>query len=134
MEHMEGDEIKRELVRKSARHRQEIEGDVQMITESTEKMITNAIIIAGSLAVTYYLVRQLTGSSKKKSRKKAAKIRLVQSAPTPAEAVEEVESSPGVVGQLGAALASQATLFVLNLAKEKLKEYLGDRAQKKQQI
>jgi hypothetical protein len=48
--------------------------------------------------------------------------------------VEEVESaSPGVVGQLGAALASQATLFLLNLAKDKLKEYLEERGQKKQE-
>lgn len=134
MELIDGDEIKRELIRKSARHREEIEGDVKLITESTEKIITNALIIGGSLALTYYLVRQFTGSSKKKSGKKAAKIKLVQSSPASSDVVEEAESaSPGVVGQLGAALASQATLFLLNLAKDKLKEYLEERGQKKQQ-
>lgn len=133
MEHMDGDEIKRELIRKSARHREEIEGDVQMISENTGKMITNALIIGGSLAVTYYVVRQFTGSSKKKSRKKPAKIKLVQTAPTSTDTTEEVEASPGLARELGAALASQATLFILNLAKEKLKDYLEERAQKKQQ-
>lgn len=135
MELIDGDEIKRELIRKSARHREGIEGDVKLITESTEKIITNALIIGGSLALTYYLVRQFTRSSKKrKSGKKAAKIKLVQSSPANADVVEEVESaSPGVVGQLGAALASQATLFLLNLAKDKLKEYLEERGQKKQE-
>ena len=52
MELIDGDEIKRELIRKSARHREGIEGDVKLITESTEKIITNALIIGGSLALT----------------------------------------------------------------------------------
>jgi hypothetical protein len=131
MELMDGDEIKRELMRKSAQHREEIEGDVKLITENTEKLITNALIIGGSLALTYFLVRQLSGSSKKKSKNKAAKIKLVHDSP---EAIEEKEetSSPGMVGQLGAALVSQASVILLGLAKEKLMEYLQERAQKKQ--
>ena len=53
---------------------------------------------------------------------------------TPAGVEAEAEAaSPGVMGQLGAALASQASIFLLNLAKEKLMEYLEERAQKKQQ-
>ena len=134
MELIDGDEIKRQLIRKSARHREQIEGDVRLVTESTEKIVTNALIIGGSLALTYYLVRQFTGSSKKKSRKKAAKIKLVQSPAGGTEVTEATESSsPGVFGQLGAALASQATLFLLSLAKDKLKEFLEDRGQKKQE-
>ena len=132
MELIDGDEIKRQLIRKSARHREQIEGDVRLVTESTEKIVTNALIIGGTLALTYYLVRQFTGSSKKKSRKKAAKIKLVQSPAGGTEVTEATESSsPGVFGQLGAALASQATLFLLSLAKDKLKEFLEDRGQKK---
>jgi hypothetical protein len=133
MELMDGDNMKRALLRKSAQHRQEIEGDMKLITDNTEKMITNALIIGGSLALTYFLVRQFSGSSKKKSKNKAQKIRVVQDSPQSAE-VETVESSsPGMVTQLGAALASQASVFLLNLAKEKLMEYLEERAQKKPQ-
>jgi len=133
MELMDGDNMKRALLRKSAQHRQGIEGDMKLITDNTEKMITNALIIGGSLALTYFLVRQFSGSSKKKSKGKAQKIRVVQDSPQLTE-VENVEaSSPGMVTQLGAALASQASVFLLNLAKEKLMEYLEERAQKKQQ-
>jgi hypothetical protein len=133
MELMEGDEMKRELLRKSARHREEIEGDVKGITENTEKIITNALIIGGSLALTYFLVRQLSGSSGKKSKRKAARIKVVSDSPENTEVMREESSAPGMVGQLGAALVSQASVFLLNLAKEKLMEYLEERAQKKQQ-
>jgi hypothetical protein len=132
MELMDGDEIKRELIRKSAHHREEIEGEFKLISENTEKIITNALIIGGSLALTYFLVRQLSGSSKKKSKNKTAKIKLVQGTPSASEVEETESASPGMVGQLGAALASQASLFLLNLAKEKLMEYLAERAEKKQ--
>jgi hypothetical protein len=132
MELMDGDEIKRELIRKSAHHREEIEGEFKMIGENTEKIITNALIIGGTLALTYYLVRQLTGSSEKKAKRKTPRIKLVQgSAPSPESAQTEA-SSPGMVGQLGAALASQASVFLLSLAKDKLMEYLAERSQKKQ--
>jgi hypothetical protein len=134
MELLDGDEMKQELMRKSAKHREEIEGDFKLITQNTEKIITNALIIGGSLAVTYYLVTKLSGSSKKKGKRKAAKIKLVQSgAPETVETTQVEPSSPGVVTQLGTALASQASVFLLNLAKEKLMEYLAERAQKKQQ-
>jgi hypothetical protein len=133
MELMDGDNMKRALLRKSAQHRQQIEGDMKLITDNTEKMITNALIIGGSLALTYFLVRQFSGSSKKKSKNKAQKIRVVQDSPQVTEVDSAEPSSPGMVTQLGAALASQASVFLLNLAKEKLMEYLGERAQKKQQ-
>lgn len=134
MELTDGDEMKRALLRKSARHRDEIEGDVRLITENTEKVLTNALIIGGSLALTYFLVTQLTGSADKKPKRKAAKIKLVQGPPAEAEAAStEDSSSPGMVSQLGAALVSQASVFLLNLAKEKLMEYLAERAQQKPQ-
>ena len=129
---MDGDEIKQELIKKSARHRQEIEGDFKLITENTEKIVTNALIIGGSLALTYFLVRQFTGSPKK-SKSKTPRIKVVSDNSGMAEAEVAEASAPGVVGQLGAALASQASIFLLNLAKEKLMEYLAERAQKKQQ-
>ncbi len=136
MELIDGDDIKQELINKSARHRQEIEGDFKLITENTEKIITNALIIGGTLAFTYYLVRQVTGgSSKKKSKRKPTRLQVVSDnagAGTVAEEVSE-PASMGLVGQLGTALASQASIFLLNLAKEKLMEYLDERAQKKQQ-
>ena len=71
------------------------------------------------------------GGSNKRSKRKAAKIKLVKGTPEVTQGLAEEPSSPGMVSQLGAALASQATVFLLNLAKEKLTEYLQERSQKK---
>lgn len=105
-----------------------------MISANTEKIITNALIIGGSLAASYYLVSQLTGGKKKKRRPKAKRVKVVQAEAPEVVEIEraEVASDPGILGQVGAALASQASLFLLNLAKEKLMEYLQSVQQPKQ--
>jgi hypothetical protein len=132
MELMESDEVRKELLRKSAQHRKELEGEVKLISENTEKVIMNALVIAGSLALTYYLVRQFSGSGKKRS--KAKRVKVIQAeAPEVVEVQHEEHSSPGVLGQVGAALAAQASAFLLNIAKEKLMEYLQSIAEKKSQ-
>lgn len=131
MELLDSDDVRSQLVRKSAEHKKEIEGDVKFISEETQKIITNALVIGGSLALTYYLVRQFSGGSKKKSRKKSHKVKLVQEPSQEVVTVEEEPSSPGVLGQVGSAIAMQASVFLLNLAKEKLMEYLHSAAQKK---
>ena len=42
----------------------------------------------------------------------------------------EVNSTPGIVSQIGTALASHATVFLLTIAKEKLSEYLKSQIEK----
>ena len=39
-------------------------------------------------------------------------------------ASEEEETEPGIVSAIGSALATQATMFLLNLAKDKISAYL----------
>ena len=69
MELLDSDDLRSQLLRKSAEHRKEIEGDVQFISAETQKIITNALVIGGSLALAYLLVRQFSGGgSKKKTR------------------------------------------------------------------
>lgn len=132
MELLETDDpVKGQLLKKSAMHRDQLEEDARLISEKTEKIITNAIVIGGALAVTYYLVNRFT-SSKRKKKSKAAKIHLIhgpasESAPVATAATAEPEA-PGMMTQIGAALASQATVFLLGLAKEKLSEFLEAQA------
>lgn len=134
---MDGDDLKQELLRKSARHREEIEGGVKLITDNTQKILTNALVIGGSLALTYLLVRQLSGSSGKKKhkhKKRSPKVKFVQEAPQEEVVTavqEEPEEDPGLLGQVGTALMSQASLFLLNLAKDKLMEYLKTMGEEK---
>jgi hypothetical protein len=132
MELLESNDLKNELIRKSAKHRQELEEEVKTISAKTEKIVTNALIIGGALALTYFTVRQFSGSKKKKKIKsrKVKVIREDQGSPEEEDIVVE-SGAPGIVSQIGAALASQATIFLLTLAKEKLSEYLESQSTKK---
>ncbi len=133
MQLLESEDPKSELLKKSASHRQKLEDEVKLISDRTERIITNALIIGGTLAAAYFLMRQFSGSTpKKKSKAPAHKIKLVNAN----EAEEETEtvteaSAPGVVAQIGTAIASQAAVFLLSIAKEKLAEYLESQFEKK---
>ena len=52
MNHETDNPEKGQLLHRSAVHRELLEEDVKLITEKSEKIITNAIIIGGALAVT----------------------------------------------------------------------------------
>jgi hypothetical protein len=133
MELLETDDpIKGKLLQRSAKHRDQLEEDARLISEKTEKMLTNALIIGGALAVTYFVVSSFSGSKKKK-KSKTAQIKLVHggAAEEQAQSVAEPEA-PGMMAQIGTALAAQATAFMLSLAKEKLMEFLESQAAKKQ--
>lgn len=132
MELLESNDLKSELLKKSAKHREGLEDEVKLISERTEKVLTNALIIGGTLAAGYFLMRAFSGSSK--SKRKSKKVKIVHAAASPNDDVEEVavsSSAPGIVSQIGTALASQAGVFLLTMAKEKLTEYLEAQAEKK---
>src|SRR5688572_17962358 len=133
MELMETDDpVKSRLLKKTSQYREDLEDEAKVISDKTEKMITNALIIGGSLALTYFAYKQFSGGSKSK-KSKVKKIKVVGAAP--AETEEEVqveESGPGkIISQIGTALVSQASVFLLSMAKEKLAEYLQAQEQKK---
>lgn len=65
MELLESNDPKSELLKKSAMHRQELEEEVKSISERTEKIVTTALIVGGALALTYFAVRQFSGTKKK---------------------------------------------------------------------
>jgi hypothetical protein len=101
---------------------------VKDMSDKTEKVLKNALIIGGALAVTYLLVSQL-GSGKKKKKSKA-KIQL-QAAPAPIDQmVEEEEETPSAFSAIGAKIADTATVMLLDIAKEALSEFLKTRQQK----
>lgn len=133
MELLETDDpIKGQLLQRSAKHREQLEEDARLISEKTEKMLTNALIIGGALAVTYFVVSSFSGSKKKK-KSKTAQIRLVHGSAGEEQVQPAAEpEAPGMMAQIGTALAAQATAFVLSLAKEKLMEFLESQAAKKQ--
>ena len=115
---------KGQLLQKSAHHRELLEEEVKLISAKSEKIITNALIIAGALTVTYFLVSSLSGSKGKK-KLKTAKVKLVQGHDgSDAEEEDAHEERPGLITTVGSVLAAQATGLLLSIAREKLVEFL----------
>lgn len=133
MELLEKDDpIKSQLLQKSAHYRDELEQDVKLISDRTQRVLTTALVVGGALALTYLAVRQF-GGSKRSKKTKTKKIKVVNAAAADDDDdSENVSASPGIVAQIGTALASQATVFLLSLAKEKLNDYLQSQAEKKE--
>lgn len=122
---------KGQLLQRSAHHREVLEEEMKAITEKSEKIITNALIIGGALMLTYFLVNSLSGSQKKE-KVKAKKIKLVTDKETGDSGDEVGEADePGFVSQIGSVLVAQATGLLLSIAREKLVEFLQSQAAKK---
>ena len=135
MELMETDDpIKSGLLKKTSRYREDLEDEAKEMSDRTEKMVTNALVIGGSLLLTYFAYKQFSGGSKKKRKSKVNKIKVVGATPVDSEeeTAEEVKSGPSqIITQIGTALVSQASVFLLSMAKEKLSEYLQAQEKKK---
>jgi len=131
MELLESDDPKSQLLKRSAMQRSALDDEAKLISARTEKVITNALIVGGALAASYFLVKQFSGG-KKKSKGRIKKIKVVAATPSQQNEVVETEvHAPGIVAQIGTALATQAGALLLTLAKEKLTEYLESQLQKK---
>jgi len=123
------DPEKKRLIETSDRHKHELEKEVKEISDKTERMVKNALIIGGTLAVTYLIVSSLGSSTRKKKKAKQTE-----------EAGEEVDSRignssasfspPSFLSQMGERIATQATALLLGIAKDKLSEYLSNRNRK----
>ena len=117
------DPEKKRLIETSLRHKHEMEREVKDLSDRSEKMLKNALIIGGALALTYVVVNQLSSRKVKKKKVKPAKASTV-------EVEEEQEYEPSMLSQMGDKLINTATLFLLDLAKEKLNDYLQTRKSK----
>ena len=125
MELLETNDPKSLLLKKSAKHKKGIEDEIKLFSENTDKIVTNALIIGGTLALTYFLISHFS-KSKSKSKSKGKKIKLIKEQDSNIEEAELENDSDedSVVGRIGSAIAAQATVFLLGLAKDKLSAFL----------
>jgi hypothetical protein len=123
------DPEKKKLIEASDRHRRELEKEVSAITQKTEKVLTNALIIGGALALTYLAVTQLSKPFKKKKARKKKMSEAAQTAVAhEAEPEEEDDSEgPSLLAQIGTKVVNQATLVLLDIARQRLTQYLQTR-------
>lgn len=122
------DPEKKRLIEASNKHKRELEKQVSALGNDTQKLITNALVIGGVLAATYFVVRQFSSSGSSKKRKKT-KVTLVQPKVSKEDDEDDVEyeRSPGLMADIGMKLANQATVILVDLARQKLMEYLESR-------
>ena len=118
------DPEKRKLLETSSRHRQEMEREIKDISQKTEKVLKNTLIIGGALALTYIVVSQLSSSKSKKRKSKKDK-----EAENSLDE-EPIDQSPSLLSKMGDKALNMATVLLLDLAKEKLSEYLQHRKSK----
>jgi hypothetical protein len=121
------DPEKRRLIETSDRHKRELEKEVKTISDKTEQVLKNALIIGGALALTYFTVSQLT---KAKSRRKKGKESTGNETQDDEEVMVSAPAAPSLMSQIGDRITSQATLVLLDLAKDVLMEYLESRKKK----
>jgi len=115
---------KRRLLETSNRHQQEMEREIKDISQNTERVLKNALIIGGVLALTYIVVNQLSSSRSKK--KKLRKDKDIENSVNE----EPADESPSILSKMGDKALNMATVLLLDLAKEKLSEYLQHRKSK----
>jgi len=73
-------------------------------------------------------VRQLSSSGRSKKRKKKAKVTVVQPSVSTADDEDYEETdSPGLLAEIGTKIANQATVVLIDLARQKLMEFLESR-------
>jgi hypothetical protein len=135
MEYLEsGESIKEQLREKAARRKEEFQEEARSLSTRAEKALTNGLIIAGALAVTYWVFTSIRSGKKKSKKRKQTATAVSGTAASVDYSGEEDASasngSPGMLAGVGNVLLTQASLFLLDIAKDKLREYL---VQKKQE-
>jgi hypothetical protein len=123
------DPEKRKLLETSERHRRELEKEVTDITQRTEKVLTNALIVGGVLAVTYFAVSQFSKRKSKKKKQKAQKAQSVVEGELADAEMVAASATPSLLSEIGTKVLNQATLILMDIAREKLMEYLEKRKQ-----
>lgn len=111
---------KQRLMEASARHKKEITEEVKTLTQTTERIALNTLFIGGAIVLTYFAVSQLSKSKKKKAK------RIHDHKQGDSEVLNENEqsSSSSLVSHIGDIVITQATMLLLEFAKEKLSDYL----------
>jgi len=116
-------ELKRQLLETSLEYKEEIREAFQAVMSRLGKTGVNALLISGSLAMSYLLYRAMATPVKTIKRKKN------NIAENEAQVVD-VYQPPTMIDKLADKILEQALLFLLSLAKQKLIEYLNDQSKK----
>jgi hypothetical protein len=120
------DPEKKKLIEASDRHKRAMEKELTDLTQKTDRVLKNALIIGGSLALTFIIISAVSKKRKNKKKKLALEA-SAQAGITPESTEETEEEGPSILSTVGTQLLNQASVILLDLARQKLKEYLATR-------
>jgi len=113
------DQEKNMLMNRVNEKRFELEEEAKDLAKRGDKILLNALVIGGTLALTYFIIRNISKGSGNKTPKEVT---------NDAEHTARTEhNQASIISEIGSRVAEGATLFLLNLAKDKLTEYLKSR-------
>jgi hypothetical protein len=108
-------------------HKSDVEEEINQLKEKAERVLTTALIVGGALALTYFIAKRFTHSpSAKKTVKSKKKIRSIQEDQDFEDDQSETTGTRAgdLLGKVGESLINQATAMLLDIAKEKLIEFI----------
>src|SRR5690242_6681737 len=95
------DPEKRRLMDEAKKHKDNLKHEVHLVSEQTQKIITNALIIGGALTLTYLLISGFSNSKSRKKKNKAIKLVAHPQAESNHEATDENDGSDSILSQIG---------------------------------
>lgn len=115
------------LLETSDRHKKAMEKELTDLSKKTDKMLKNALIIGGSLAVTFLVISALSTKRKKKKKKMALAAAVKAGETIDAIEPDNDDDAPSVLGQVSKQVLNAASVVLLDMARQKLSEYLAAR-------
>ncbi|NJN42292.1 MAG: hypothetical protein HC811_08825 [Flammeovirgaceae bacterium] len=112
------DPEKKKLIESSERHLRALQKEADAITDDSSRVIKNALLIGGVLALGYLTVNQLVKRSKKKKKK------LREGDGEDVESDEKSQKEPSVFAGIGEKILTEAAAVLVEIARVKLEEYL----------
>lgn len=107
---------KENLEQNSQKHREAFEHELSEVVDKTKRIATSALVIGGSFALSYYLIKKLT------SKKSVKKIKRQKSTGDINEVV--IQKHPSVFSTVGNVILTEMAVFLLGIAKERLINYI----------
>lgn len=99
-------------------------GPVEKSSADTQRIIKTALIVGGTLAASWFIFRLIRTNAKKKNKSAAVSPPPVAD-PAPVQAPEPASSD--ILSAIGDRVAKEATIFLLNLAREKIEVWLASK-------
>lgn len=106
-------EYKEYLEKDSQQHREALEEELAVMLEEGKKIAIKTLVIGGSFALSFYLIKKLAGGTKDKKKVKAVKPQKVV-----------INKNNSLMSSVKHVVFTEAAVLLMSLAKNKLQGFL----------